>query len=44
VTSYAEDGRAITSIEGLAARAFGRSLAGAAAPALGAQAEGAVAR
>jgi crotonobetainyl-CoA:carnitine CoA-transferase CaiB-like acyl-CoA transferase len=44
VTSYSEDGRAITSIEGLAARAFGRSLAGAAAPALGAQAEGAVAR
>jgi itaconate CoA-transferase len=42
VTSHTEDGRAITSIEGLAARAFGGSLAEAAAPAAAAPAEGAV--
>jgi itaconate CoA-transferase len=44
VVSHTHDGRAITSIEGLAARAFGRSLAGAPAPALAADPQGAVLR
>ena len=44
VVSHTQDGRAITSIDGVAARAFGRTLAEAAAPALAAEAEGAVQR
>jgi itaconate CoA-transferase len=44
VVSHTQDGRAITSIEGVAARAFGRSLASAAAPALAAEPAGTVMR